>query len=268
MAFHKGLGEPIYPTPSTPYQTYLNADWVALHSAQVYAKSNIVLVADGAEPETLTKWTNQFFEDVVEDEPSTPQPEPEPIKIEQSSYYGGEQRLSHKGGNSIVIAFPGSSYKTPKPEMSVLAALLGGQSTIKWSPGFGLVSKSTAELPNLSVSAKSLTYSDAGLLTIQMTGSAASVRQAAFETVKAVESVANGSVSKEDITKAIANAKFKVFEDLQLRGSAVLHAGSSLVNNGQIFDQASFAKSIDGVTAETLKKVRLRFVTILFDTLG
>lgn len=155
----------------------------------------------------------------------------------------------------MVIAFPGSDIAGSKPELDVLASLLGGKSTIKWAPGYSLLSKATASLSGLSVSASNLAYSDAGLLNIQLTGNAASVRKAAEETVKALKSVADGSVSKDDVTKAIANAKFDALEKGQLRNESIHLAGVGILNGGQPLDAAAVTKSFDSVTADKLKAV-------------
>lgn len=100
-----------------------------------------------------------------------------------------------------------------------------------------------------------LAYSDAGLLTIQLNGAAASVRKGAESVVSALKSVADGSVSKEDVTKAVANAKFEVLEKGQLRDSSIMLAGGGIVNNGKAVDIAAVTKSFDGVTADKLKTV-------------
>jgi ubiquinol-cytochrome c reductase core subunit 2 len=250
VAFHNGLGDSIYPAVSSPYQKYMNEEHISSYADVVYTKPNIAVVADGASPDSLSKWTSQFFKDL----PASAQ-SGQVLKTTPSKYYGGEQRLTSKAGNAMVIAFPGSDYASPKAEIAVLAALLGGQPTIKWAPGFSLLSKATGSYPGLSVSAKNLAYSDAGLLTIQLSGNAASVRHAATDAVKALNSVADGSVSKEDVTKAIANAKFNALDEVQLRGPSLLLAGSGIVNSGKAFDLAALAKSIDGVTADKLKTV-------------
>ena len=250
VAFHSGLGAPIYPTPASPYQKYLNEEYIASFADVVYSKPNIALVAEGADSEALSRWVGQFFKDV----PATSR-SGQTLETTASKYYGGEQRASHPGGNSMVIAFPGTEYGTAKPEIAVLAALLGGKPTIKWAPGFSLLSKSTGEIPGLSISTSNLNYSDAGLLAVQLSGPAASVRSGAQATVKALESIANGSVAKEDVTKAIANAKFNALDDAQLREPSLHLAGAGIVNTGKPYEFTSLAQAIDSVTAEKLKTV-------------
>lgn len=257
VAFHTGLGSPAYPTTSTPLGKYLNDEYIARFADVVYSKPNIAIVADGAPSETLSKWVGQFFKDL----PAAAQ-SGQTLESPASKYYGGEQRLSSTAGNAVVIAFPGSSYTDAKPEIAVLAALLGGQPTIKWTPGYSLLSKATDGAAGLSVSSSNISYSDAGLLTVQLSGSAAAVRKAAQDTVTALKSVASGSVGKEEITKAIANAKFNALDAASLRSPSLTLAGSGLVTTGQAFNLTALATAIDGVTADKLKTVSLLDVYI------
>ena len=250
VTFHNGLGASLYPTTSAPVQQYLNEEYIASFADVVYSKPNIAVVADGASASTLGNWVGQFFKDV----PATSQ-SGQTLKTEATKYYGGEQRSSNPTGNSMVIAFPGSDATGSKPELAVLATLLGAQPSVKWAPGFSLLSKATAGTSGVAISAGNLSYSDAGLLAIQLTGSAASVRRAALETGKALKSIADGTVSKDDITKAIANAKFDALDKAQLSTPSIVQAGSGLVSSGKTTDLAALAKSIDGVTAEKVKTV-------------
>lgn len=249
VAFHTGLGAPLYPSPSTPLKSYVDEHKIAAFSESAYSKSNIALVGDGATTAALSKWTEQFFKSVPASSGSAALSSP------STTYYGGESRTSHTGGNALVIAFPGSSFGTYKPEVAILAALLGGQSSVKWAPGFTLLSKITAANPGASASASNLAYSDAGLFTIQISGAAGAVRTTAQEAVKALKSVVEGGVSKEDLTKAIAKAKFDALATSEAGISTLLSAGSGLVHTGKPFQIAETIKNLDGVTADKLKSV-------------
>ncbi|KAI0182138.1 LuxS/MPP-like metallohydrolase [Hypoxylon sp. FL1284] len=248
VAFHTGLGASLYPTTATPLKSYLNEHSVADYAGAVYAKSSIALVGDGATTTALHKWTEQFFKSV----PASPSSNVT-LNSKATTYYGGEQRTAHTAGNSLVIAFPGSSFGTFKPEVAVLAALLGGQPNVKWSPGFTLLSKAAASAPGVVAAGTNLAYSDAGLLAIQVTGPAASVRKAGEEAVKALKSISEGTLSKEDLTKAIAKAKFDALEASQSGVSTLLSAGSGIIHTGKPFQIAETVQSIDGVTADKLK---------------
>lgn len=251
VAFHNGLGSPVFPASTAPYKKYLSDDHVAAFADAAYTRPNLAIVGDGANASTLSSWVERFFKDVPVSAQSG-----QSIKTEATKYFGGEQRQNAAVGNAITIAFPGSDYNNAKPEIAVLAALLGGKSTIKWSPGFSLLGKATAGLPDLQVATSNASYSDAGLFTIQISGAAASVRKAAFEAAKALKSVADGTVGKEDLEKAIANAKFDALNDSQLREPSTILAGAGLLNTGKPFELNALSKAIEGVTAQKLKTVR------------
>lgn len=234
----------------------MNEEYIASYADAAYAKSNIALVADGASTDNLAKWVGQFFNDV----PSTPR-SGQTLKTEATKYFGGEQRTNSTAGNSIVIAFPGSGYDSAKPENAVLAALLGGQSTVKWAPGFSMLAKATAGTSGLTVNTTNQIYSDAGLLAVQLSGPAASVRKGAEEAVKVLKSIADGKASQEDIKKAVANAKFNLLSQNELRTPSVTFAGTGIVNIGKPYDSAALAQAIDGVNAESVKAVSLNLST-------
>lgn len=249
-AFHTGLGSQLYPTSSTPVGAYLNESSVASFAQAAYNKANIAVVADGATQAGLTKWIEPMFKSV----PATGSSQLT-LNAAPSKYFGGEQRSSRVGQNAYVIAFPGSSLADAKPEISVLTALLGGESSISWTPGFTLLSKAVAAAPHARAHASNLAYSDAGLLTLQISGPAGAVKTATKESVKALKSIANGSATKEDLTKAIAKAKFDLLSARDVSGSGLVAAGTNLVQGGKAVQAAEAVKALESVTADKLKTV-------------
>ena len=251
VAFHRGLGTPLATSSSTPLNKYLNEESIQKFAQQAYAKSNISVVANGASQTELSKWVGEFFTDI----PSSSKA----LTTEATKYYGGEERIAHASGNSMVIAFPGSSSFTSgesyKPEIAVLTALLGGKSTIKWSPGFSLLSKASSSFPGASATTTHYSYSDAGLLSVQFSGAAEAIRGASMEAIKALKSISEGSISKEDFTKAVALAKFRALEEGQNFESGLVATGAGLVHGGKPFQIDEVAKAVEGVSAEKLKSV-------------
>jgi ubiquinol-cytochrome c reductase core subunit 2 len=250
LAFHRGLGVPTSPSSSTPLTKYLDADAVADFAESAYAAPNFAIVANGVESADLSKWVGQFFSDI----PSTPRLN---IDGQKSKYYGGEERIAHASGNAMVLAFPGSTTPTGnsyKPEIAVLAALLGGQSAIKWSSGFSLLSKASSKYHGAVVETKSAIYSDAGLLTVSIKGAAKDVKGAAQDVVNSLKQVAEG-VSKEDFTKAKAAAKFKELEFGQNIDAGIELTGAGLVQGNKAYQIDEVAKAIDSVTEQQLKEV-------------
>ena len=198
----------------------------------------------------------EFFQD----SPSTPPSSVPPMDMSPSKYYGGEERIAHDGGNTMILAFPGSSSYTGgsyKPEISVLAALLGGESSIKWSPGFSLLSKAATAHSQVHISTSHAAYSDAGLLYVTMTGNAIHIKEASKGVVETIKSVAAGQISKEDFKKAVSSAKFKALESGQNLEAGLESTGAGLVQGGKAFQIDEVGKSIDGVTEDQVKKVSI-----------
>ncbi|KAI1178227.1 ubiquinol-cytochrome C reductase complex CORE protein 2 precursor [Nemania sp. FL0916] len=247
VAYHSGLGASLYPSPSTPLKGYLSEHTIAAYAEAVYNKSNIALVGDGASTQALHQWTEQFFKSVPKESSISK------LKSTATTYYGGEQRVSHTGGNALVLAFPGSSFGTFKPEIAVLTALLGARPNVKWSSGFSALAKATSNSPGAVASATNLTYSDAGLLAIQIHGSAPSVRSTAEAAVKALKDIAAGTINKEDLAKAVSTAKFDALDASQSGVSTLLSAGSGIVQTGKPFQVVETVESIGSVTADKLQ---------------
>ena len=235
---------------------YLQEDLLRQYSQAAYAKNNFAVVANGANHQDLSKWVGQFFTE----SPASPPPDFPIPGSSPSKYYGGEERVAHDSGNTMILAFPGSSSFTGgsyKPEMAVLSSLLGGQSNIKWSPGFSLLSKATAANPQVHVLTTHHTYSDAGLLTVSMSGNARQVREVGQQVVTALKNTAAGKVSSEDIKKARAAAKFKALESGQNIDTGIELTGAGLVQGGKAFQIDEVGKGMDGVTEDQVKKVCL-----------
>jgi ubiquinol-cytochrome c reductase core subunit 2 len=252
LAFHKGLGTPLYSSSSTLLTKYLNENSIQSFASSAYAKPNISVVANGSNQAELTKWVGEFFTDVPSSSSST-------LESQATKYYGGEERIAHDSGNTMVIAFPGSSSVTAggsyKPEIAVLSALLGGKSSIKWSPGFSLLAKAASSFPGTSAATSHFAYSDAGLLTIQFGGSANSIRGASAEAVKALKSISEGSINMEDFTKAVALAKYRALEEGQNIEAGLVSTGAGLVHGGKPFQINEVGKSVESVSADKLKSV-------------
>jgi ubiquinol-cytochrome c reductase core subunit 2 len=256
LAFHRGLGVPLHPSSSLPITKYLTAEDLQTYSKVAYAKPNFAVVANGASHSDLSKWVGEFFNDCPSSAPPTNQVPA--VDTSASKYVGGEERIAHDGGNTMVLAFPGSSSFTGgsyKPEIAVLAALLGGESNVKWSPGFSLLSKATASHPGIHISTGHATYSDAGLLYVTLAGNANAIRTASKDVVKTIKRVAAGEISKDDLKKAVASAKFKALESGQNTGAGLELTGAGLVQGGKAYQIDEVGQSIEKVTEDQVKKV-------------
>ena len=253
VAFHRGLGEPLYATSSTPLAKYVDAENVFEFSQAAYQASNIAVVANGASHSEVSKWVKEFFSDMNTGSSRFD------VKSPASKYYGGEERIAHGSGNVLILGFPGSSSFTTgssyKPEISVLAALLGGESSIKWSPGFSLLSKAAKDFPGAHVSTTNDAYSDAGLLYVTIKGSAEQVGKASKGVVDALKKVASGDVAEEDIKKATVLAKYRALEAGQQTSSGLEATGTGLIAGGKPTNFEEIASSIDKVSSDKVKAV-------------
>ncbi|KAK4947364.1 ubiquinol-cytochrome c reductase core subunit 1 [Elasticomyces elasticus] len=251
VAFHRGLGEPLYATSSTPLAKYVDAENVFEFSQAAYQASNIAVVANGASHSEVSKWVKEFFSDMNTGSSRFD------VKSPASKYYGGEERIAHGSGNVLILGFPGSSSFTTgssyKPEISVLAALLGGESSIKWSPGFSLLSKAAKDFPGAHVSTTNDAYSDAGLLYVTIKGSAEQVGKASKGVVDALKKVASGDVAEEDIKKATVLAKYRALEAGQQTSSGLEATGTGLIAGGKPTNFEEIASSIDKVSSDKVK---------------
>jgi ubiquinol-cytochrome c reductase core subunit 2 len=249
LAFHRGLGAPTRPTSSTPFKKYIDVESLSDYAQQAYSKPNFAIIGNGVEHGEFHKWVGQFFSDVQ----NAPAGE---LKTEQAKYYGGEERIAHGSSNTLVLGFTGSSSATGafyKPEVAVLASLLGGESSIKWTPGFSLLAKAKAATPLLKVSTKSHIYTDAGLLTVTLHGSTQDINATAPKVVETLKALAQG-VKSEDLQKAKALAKFKELEFGSSTNAGIELTGAGLLRDGKAYQIDSVASAIDGVTAEKVQQ--------------
>lgn len=249
VAFHRGLGETITPIDGV-FEKYISTDALASFAKEAYAKSNVAVVASGATSSELSKWVGEFFRDL---------PTGSVKQGPASKYYGGEQRIASKTGNAMVIAFPGSSMFGAagyKPEAAVLAALLGGESSIKWTPGFSLLSQAAQGFSQLRVTTKNLNYSDAGLFSVSLSGAPDQIAAAGKQVVEILKKTAAGDVNGEQIKKAIALAKFRALESVQTLETGVESTGAALINGSKPYNIEQYAQSIDKVSAQQVKDVR------------
>ena len=257
VAFHRGLGTPLYPTSST-FLKYLDAQGIADFSDVAYTKSNVAVVATGASHSEFSKWVGEFFTETGTSSTKLSSP--------ASKYYGGEERIAHDKANVMILAFPGSSSFTAgssyKPEISVLAALLGGESSIKWSPGFSLLSKAASDFQHAHVSTQNAAYSDAGLLYVTITGNPEHIAKASKNVVDTLKKIAAGEVAEEDIKKATALAKFRALEAGQNIDTGLEATGNGLISGGKAYQIEEVGASIEKVSQDKVKAVC--FANVLF----
>jgi hypothetical protein len=92
-------------------------------------------------------------------------------------------------------------------------------------------------------------------LTIQFSGSAAAIRNASAKAMESLKAISEGTISKEDFTKAVALAKYQALEEGQNIEAGLVSTGAGLVHGGKPFQIDEVGKSLVSVTVEKVKLV-------------
>jgi ubiquinol-cytochrome c reductase core subunit 2 len=246
--FHRGLGYSLLASPANP----IHAHDVASYAHRAYSKANLVLVATGATPEEITPHINEFWGEL---------PAGTPLSSPASTFSAGETRIPHPSSQNVfALAFPGSSLygKNSSPELVVLAHLLGGPSPVKWSIGHSPFAKLAAEIsPSLNLLATNISYSDAGLFTILVTGSEADVAKAASGSLKLLREIAKGGhvIKPEEVKRAIAAARYATYASTETRLSGLEPVGQAILDTGKLLDPNVLVSELGKVTPEKVKLV-------------
>ncbi|KAK9447280.1 Metalloenzyme, LuxS/M16 peptidase-like protein [Limtongia smithiae] len=227
-AYRKGLGLPLYAQPTDS----ISASTVAAYKDAVYTKANLAVVGSGVSVAELSSLATDFLEDAPAGVVSPTAP---------STFYGGDIRVPSTYGNAVVIATP-----APTPEYAVLAAILGGSSSIKWSYGTSLLGAAT---PGTAY-AKVLPFAGSSLFTItaSVPASATETSAAAVAAVAALKSVAASGVDTEAVKKGIAASKFAALSAFEGK-EGLVSTGLGLLSTGALPEIAAIASAFDGVTA-------------------
>lgn len=237
----------------------MSGESIAAFAQGAYAKPSLAIVGNGPGTTELSKWVGQFFDAA----PASPAAGPYAPKTTPATYYGGETRLPSSSGNAVVFAFPGTSAAgTPGFDTSVpvLASLLGGQSSIKWSAGSSLLAQATADIPGVSVSTTAPAYADTGLVAVTISGgNAASVAAASKSVAQTLQKLAAGDgVTAEAAARAAAAAKFSAISAGQSTAGGAELAGFDLLQSGKVAATSELASIGDVNIAsvqEAAKKV-------------
>ncbi|EPS43023.1 hypothetical protein H072_2991 [Dactylellina haptotyla CBS 200.50] len=239
-AYHHGLGLDKLSVVRKSFGAHEIADF----AAKTFNKGNLSLVGSGVSHSEVTKYAGEFFGDLGTGSQVTGS---------APTYYGGETRSWSKTGNAVVIAFPGSAGGPAfKPEFNILSYLLGGESTIKWSPGNSLLGKAVQNHAGVSAVARNIAYSDTGLFYISVSGPATNLKAALPDVVAAVKNVS--SLTAEDLKRAIQNAKFDFYSAAEENALSMESIGQSIIATGKVPQVQESIKALEGVTLDSVKK--------------
>lgn len=214
LAFHHGLGQSLF----APAHNSLSIDDVHSFASSAFAKNNIAVLGTGIDQATL----NSLVEAGLHNASSSPV-----VVTPPSKYFGGETRIESGCQSTIFIGYgiPGA----PNASTAVLASYLSPKPAVKWSKGLSPLSS----LPEgSSAQVVHLPYSDATLLGVLVQGSSAAIiKEASKAAIAALKTTAKG-LKPEELTSAVAKAKFAAASAIESReGLAIALASSVCASN-------------------------------------
>ncbi|KAF3902047.1 hypothetical protein AA313_de0208386 [Arthrobotrys entomopaga] len=239
-AYHHGLGL----DKLSLVRKNFDAQDIANYASETFTKGNIAVVGSGVPHEEVAKYTSEYFKDLGTGGQ---------VKAHAPTYYGGENRTWSKNGNSVVLAFPGSAGGPGfKPELNILSYILGGESTIKWSPGNSLLGKAVQKYQGVSAVSKNLAYSDTGLFYVSVNGPAPVLKTALPDVVEAIKNVSK--CTADDLKRAIQTAKFDFYSAAEDNALSMEAIGQSVIVTGKIPQVQESIKALESVTLDSVKK--------------
>ncbi|WVQ80233.1 hypothetical protein IAT38_002338 [Cryptococcus sp. DSM 104549] len=241
VAFRRGLGNSLFASPNYP----VTIDDVSEYGKAAFAKANVAVIGTGISTEALSALVEKSFGHSAGKASTLASPKAE--------YFGGEARVPldiHAPATStptMVIAYGSNSPATA--DLKVLKQLLGGTSSLKWTPGQSPLSQAAAKIPGASAKAFLLPYSDAALFGVLLSApTSAETKALAQDVAQIIKSVGQGA-KDEEVKRAVAKATFAEASSTETLEGLVAAAGPALFAGGEIA-----AESFSGVSASSVQK--------------
>lgn len=244
----RGLGASLFSSPASP----ISHSQVVNYAQSVFAKDNIAIVASGIDSAYLSKLVSANFKNV--------RPNKGNIQAGSKQYYGGDARISFIPNHAIegprahyghyFMAFEGAGLDA-SPELSILRSHLGGESSVKWSTGLSPLAQISEKVAGANASAFNLAFTDSGLFGVYITAPTEKILSTAQEVTKILKE-ATKSISKEDLARAKAKAKFEVAAAIESRAGIHAAVGGQLLeaNKVQLLEE-TFSK-LEGVNSSAI----------------
>ncbi|KAH9996409.1 LuxS/MPP-like metallohydrolase [Russula compacta] len=244
LAFRNGLGYSLYADSQTTGN--ITAEDVRdLHAQAVGNPSNVAILGTGISTESLAK----LFETAVSahkapgSRASTPTT-PSAATTTKTTYHGGTARVASTHGPQTIFVGFGSTASASIPALHALAAHLNPTPSLKWVTS----SAPLASAIPAGVRARSvlLPYSDATLIGVVLEGrDAAALGEGAKAVVRAFKdaAAAGGKIGQEELTRAVARAKFQLAAGVEAREGYVGTFGPKVLKG----EAASVRSALDGI---------------------
>eukprot|EP01133_Synstelium_polycarpum_P005626 gene5626-6490_t len=240
----------------------ISSEQVAAYASQVYAPSNMVLVAVGVNHKDLVAEAEgvNFGRTVA-----APAGCSVSVPREAAKYVGGEDIAYQSGNTHVVVGFSAPALKNTKEMVaaSVFQALLGtGSSMPRTAPGHGRTSRLFQLLEKNASIVKTdsfnLSYGDAGLFGVYAETSGAA-SQAVATLVGELTAAANASGQELERAKALTKSYF--LELAENRSAALEFVGRQALYNAKILTPEEFAQEISKITAQDVKSVASKILS-------
>lgn len=226
-AFRSGLGNSVYAESYSP----VSLEQVTDFAKEAYAKANVSIAATNVNAEDLKSFVADHFSSL---------PQGSALSSPAAKAFSGESRTKAAGPSALTLVFPSTS---TSPAAAVLANVLGGSSSIKWSTGSNVLGR-IASKTGATLKSSYTPFSDASAVSISISGSDAAISEAAALVSSELKAIAS-SISEEDVKKAVAFTKF---------AQAELAEGSVPVPSYATVDASSVsAKAVSEAAAALVK---------------
>ncbi|WWC94612.1 hypothetical protein V866_001459 [Kwoniella sp. B9012] len=243
LAFRKGLGNSLYASPHYP----VTIDDVKSYAQGAFSKSNVAVIGSGISTESLSQVVSSAFGS------GSSQPGSSGLNTSKTSYYGGEARIPldiHAPPTALptlVIAYGTTSPATP--ELKVLKQLLGGESSLKWTPGTSPLAQAADKVPGGSAKAFLLPYSDAALFGVVVSAPTSPQLAGLAKEVAQIIKSAGSAAKDEEIKRAVAKATFADATASETLEGLIANVGPALFAGGEVKSE-----SFSGVSASSVSK--------------
>ncbi len=248
LAYRRGLGNALLCHP----ECQPTIESVREFARQAYVKGNMAVVATGVEENEFQELVSKHFADV---------PPGKLVQSTASKYFGGEARIPMRSRTGhFVMGFPGEGAAHSSASYTVLSQVLGGMSSIKWSHGNSILSQVASHQGSQTKAiANHGTYTDAGLFSVYVMGPTRNVGPAASEALRAVKSLSK-DVKADEVTRAIAQARFNLYASAEERTMSAEAIGRSLLVDGSVPNVAELVSAVEKIKPDHIKKVMLHFM--------
>ena len=238
LAFRNGLGYSLY-ADSHATGNITAEDVRDLHAQAVSNPNNVAILGTGISTESLAKLFETAFSS---HKASAASPTPSAVPASVTAYHGSTTRVASAHGPQAVFIGFGSTTPASVPALHALAAHLNPAPALKWA---GSAAPVASAIP-AGINARSmlLPYSDATLIGVVLEGKdSASLKEGSKAVVGAIKDSAAGKVGKEELTRAVARAKFQLAAGIEAREGLAGVFGPKVVKG----ERVSVQGTLDGI---------------------